>query len=289
MHVLVSGGTGFIGAPLVRRLLDHDHEVTVVSRSPGNVFDKFGGKAQGCTIDDLPPRFDGVANLAGASLDRRWTDAYKQKILNSRVEITERLRDAAIQRGAKVFVSTSAVNYYPSGDEERAEDSPPGDSFLAEVCKHWEQAAQSDGYRLVIPRVGMVLHHSGGALGVMIPLFKWFLGGRLGSGRQYWSWIHLGDVVRMYTWALENSDVEGVVNATSPEPATNSEFTRALAKALHRPVSLPVPSFALHLMYGEMSDMLLTGPRVLPRRAQKLGFTFRFPTLPDALDDAVGA
>lgn len=287
MHVLVSGGTGFIGRPLVRHLLGNSHEVTVVSRSPNKVFESFGGKASGCTIDDLPAAFDGVANLAGASLDKRWTDSYKRKITDSRVNTTERLRDAAEKAGARVFVSTSAVNYYPPGADPVDETSAPGDNFLSEVCKKWEQAAQSDKYRVVIPRVGMVLHRSGGALAVMLPIFKWFLGGRLGSGRQYWSWIHLHDVVRLYTWALENEGVEGAVNASSPQAVTNREFTRTLAKAVGRPVSLPVPRFALRVLYGEMADMLLEGPNVQPKRTLELGFTFEHPELAGALENAV--
>lgn len=287
MHVIVSGGTGFVGTPLVRRLIEQDNDVTVISRSPAKVSDKFDGKARGCTIDDLPETFEAVINLAGAPLDQRWTDSYKKKILNSRVETTESLRKAARERGARTFLSTSAVNYYPDGDEVRTEESPPGDSFLADVCKQWEQAAQGEGCRVAILRLGMVAHHSGGALGVMIPLFRWFLGGRLGTGRQYWSWVHLEDVVRAFVWALENTAVEGAINVTSPEPATNREFTRALAGALNRPVSLPVPAFAMRAMYGEMSDMLLKGPRVMPKRTQELGFGFRFPDLKSALADAV--
>ena len=288
MHVLVSGGTGFIGKAMVRHLLDAGRQVTVVSREPDKVAGMFGGRAQGCKLTDLPASFDAVVNLAGASLDKRWTADFKRVIVDSRVETTTRLREAAEARGARVFVSTSAVGWYGNrGDEELDETSPPGTGFLPEVGLKWEAAAQSDKLRVVTPRVGVVMHRSGGALKVMLPLFKWLLGGRLGSGRQYWPWVHLHDVVALYTWALDTEAVSGAVNCVAPTPVTNREFTRELARAVRRPVSLPVPKFALRLRFGEMADMLLHSQRVHPKRTLELGFKFTYPDLPHALKAAI--
>lgn len=288
MHVLVSGGTGFVGSHLVKHLTDRDHKVTVISRSPAKVRELFGERVKSCDYDTLPDAFDAVINLAGATLDKRWTAAQKKRILDSRVETTKQLIAAAEQRGAKHFISTSAVGYYGDrGNEELDEGSNSGDDFLADVCKQWEQAASSSKLRVAIVRLGIVLHNSGGALGVMLPLFRWLLGGRLGSGKQYWSWIHVDDAVGLYTFLLEG-DHTGAFNGTAPQPVTNREFTRELAKAVHRPVSLPVPAFALRILYGEMADMLLHGQRVMPKRTCELGFEFKYPELQAALENAVG-
>ncbi|MCB9893920.1 MAG: TIGR01777 family protein [Planctomycetes bacterium] len=284
MHVVVSGGTGFIGAHIVRYLLQREHTVTVVSRNPSKASAQFGGKAQACELEKLPDSFDAVINLAGATLDRRWNKAYKQEIIDSRVETTTRLRDAAEKRGAKAFISGSAIGYYGDrGDEACTEDSSPGTDFLANLSVQWEAAAQCDAMRVVLIRTGLVLHRSGGALKVMLPFFKWFLGGRMGNGRQYWSWIHLDDIVALFMYALFN-DVSGPLNGTAPNPVTNREFTAELARAVHRPVMPPAPGFALRLLYGEMADMILKGQKVLPKRTQEAGFEFKYPELPGALD-----
>jgi len=287
MHVVVSGGTGFIGKHLVKHLLGRGHSVSVISRSPQQVAGMFDGKAAGCTLETLPAAFDGVINLAGATLDKRWTAARKREIVDSRVELTRALSEAAASRGARAFVSGSAIGYYGErGDQPCTEDTAPGSDFLAEVCVKWEQAAMRDDLRVALIRTGLVVHRSGGALAVMLPLFKWLLGGRLGSGRQYWSWIHVDDIVALLTFALEN-EVSGPLNGAAPNPVTNREFTRALAKAVHRPVSLPVPEFALRLLYGEMADMLLHGQKVLPERTQSLGFQFKYTELDKALHAAL--
>lgn len=287
MHVVVSGGTGFIGKHLVKHLLGRGHSVSVISRDPQRVAGMFDGKAAGCTLETLPAKFEGVINLAGATLDKRWTAARKREILDSRVEVTRTLSEAAAARGARAFVSGSAIGYYGErGDESCTEETAPGSDFLADVCVKWEQAAQRDDLRVALVRTGLVVHRSGGALAVMLPLFRWLLGGRLGNGRQYWSWVHVDDIVALFTFALEN-DVSGPLNGAAPNPVTNREFTRALAKAVHRPVSLPVPSFSLRLLYGEMADMLLHGQKVLPERTTSLGFEFKYTQLDNALHAAL--
>ena len=287
MHVLVSGGTGFIGAHVVRYLLQREHVVTVVSRNLEKVGSMFGGKALGCTLDKLPAAFDAVINLAGETLDHRWTKTAKREIVDSRINVTTQLRKTAEQSGAKTFISGSAIGYYGNrGDEICTEDSTPGTDFLADLSVRWEEAAQSDAMRVAIIRTGLVLHRSGGALKVMLPFFKWFMGGRMGNGRQYWSWIHLDDIVELFAFALLN-DISGILNGTAPNPSTNREFTIELAKAVHRPVMPPAPAFGLRLLYGQMADMILNGQNVLPQRTQELGFEFKYPELAPALQAAL--
>ncbi len=288
MHVLVTGGTGFIGSALVPRLLEAGHVVTVVSRSPARAIDQFGKRIKACTLEDLPDSFDAVVNLAGASIDRRWSEAYKRELRDSRVLVTRQIREAAEQRGASTFVSGSAIGYYGNrGDEELKEDAAPGDDFLSQLSIDWEAAAQSDKLRVAIVRTSVVLHRSGGALKQMMLPFKLCLGGRIAHGRQWWSWITLEDIARLFQWALESDQASGVLNGAAPAPARNRDFTRALGRALGRPTPFPVPRLALRLLLGEMADMLLYSQRVLPARTTKLGFNFQHPGLDQAMNYAL--
>lgn len=286
-HVVVSGGTGFIGSALVELLLGQGHKLTIISRDLKTVEKAFGTRVSACTLETLPEQFDAAINLAGATLDHPWTETYKKKIIDSRVSTTIKLREACERRGAAALISGSAIGYYGErGTEDCTEDTPPGHDFLAKVCIEWEAAAQSSKLRVACVRTGLVMHRSGGALKAMIPIFKWCLGGRLGSGRGYWSWIHLDDIAGIFAFALEN-DVRGPLNGASPNPVTNREFTRVLAKALSRPVSLPVPELALRILYGEKADMLLHRQKVLPKHTQQAGFQFKYPQLPAALQAAL--
>jgi hypothetical protein len=232
-----------------------------------------------------------VVNLAGESIAaKRWTAAQKQKILDTRVQATRSLVSAI--RGAAnpppVFVSGSAVGYYgPLGDEVVTEDTPPGSSFLARICVAWEEEARRAATartRVVCVRTGVVLEKDGGALPAMLPPFRFGAGGPVGSGRQYWPWIHRQDWIDLVRWAIHTPDVSGAVNATAPHPATSADFARALGRAMHRPAFMPAPAFALRLMLGEMADaLLLSGQRAVPGRAERGGFTFTYPRLDDAL------
>jgi uncharacterized protein (TIGR01777 family) len=238
---------------------------------------------------------DGVVHLAGESVARRWTGEAKRAIRDSRVAGTRNLVAGlrAADPRPRVLASASAVGYYgPHGDEPVDESSPPADDFLAGVCVEWEReadAASELGVRVVKVRTGLVLDRSGGALKAMLPPFKLGLGGPVAGGRQYMPWIHVDDVVGIYLAALDHEQWSGPVNATAPEPVTNKEFTRALGAALHRPALLPVPALPLRLLMGEMGEVVTTGQRAVPRRAQELGYAFVHPELDEALRSALGA
>lgn len=297
MKTIIAGGTGFLGRPLARRLAADGHEVVIFTRGAAR-----NGSAGARLVTWTPTgetgpwatEIDGAAavvNLAGESIAaRRWSAAHKQRILDSRIQATRSLvhaiRDAATP--PPVFVSGSAVGYYgPRGDEVVTEDTPAGHDFLADVCTKWEAeaaGAATNRTRLVPIRTGLVLERDGGALPQMLPPFKFGVGGPVGSGRQYWPWIHRADWIELVRWAIDSSSVTGPLNATAPTPRTSSEFARALGRALHRPAFMPAPAFALRLMLGEMADaLLLSGQRAVPAKAERMGFSFRYSRVEDAL------
>jgi uncharacterized protein (TIGR01777 family) len=287
MRVLLTGGTGFIGDPVARALRAAGYDVTIVSRHPGRV------PAKAIPWDGVRAAMretDAVVNLAGESLaDGRWTAARKRAIVDSRIEATRAIVDAMAEASTRpaALVNASAVGFYgPHGDEELDETAPAGEGFLAEVCRRWETEAfraRTLDVRVVALRLGVVLGPGGGALAKMLLPFRAALGGPLGSGRQWMSWVHRSDVVGLVLAALASDAYAGAVNATSPTAVRNRDFTTALAKAVHRPAFLGVPGFALRLALGEMADMLLTGQRVVPAAARAAGYEFRHPDLAAAL------
>ncbi len=289
---LVSGGTGFLGVPLVRALRQQGHDVTILSRGP-----KGPGAAlwNGGTDDTLAARIEGtdvVINLAGEPIaGGRWTRARKDAILQSRVSGTSALAAAIAQatRPPSVFLTGSAIGYYGAqGDAVLDEQSPAGTDFLAGVCMEWERAAAPAvaRTRVVVARTGIVLDKIGGALPQIARPIWWGVGGPLGTGTQFMSWIHLQDWVGMALWAISRESVSGPLNLTAPTPVTNAEFTRALAGELHRPAFLRAPAFAIRLLLGEMADaLLLGGQRVVPQKAIESGYRFRFATIDEALRD----
>jgi hypothetical protein len=245
-------------------------------------------------MQDVPPNlasgFDAVIHLSGESVTGRWTSAKKRRIRDSRVVSTRNLSQAlaSAEKKPTVFLCASAIGYYGNrGEEVLTEDSPSGTGFLAEVSREWEAAtkpASDAGIRTVNLRIGIVLSRNGGALKPMLLPFRLGLGGRIGSGRQWWSWIHIDDLISAIWQILKTDAVSGPVNMTAPNPATNAEFTRTLATALHRPAILPIPAFAARLAFGELADEgLLSSARVKPKKLLASGFTFRFPNLGDAL------
>jgi uncharacterized protein (TIGR01777 family) len=297
VQVLVSGATGFIGRRLVRELRARGDEVVAVTRDSEKAKHLLGEGIRTVTWQEGELR-EGVGssqamvNLAGEIIfGQRWSAAQKQRILDSRVESTERLV-AAIGRDAPkpaVLVSGSAIGYYGAHeDEDLDEDAPPGDDFLADVCKRWESAAlraEESGVRTVLLRTGIALGRGGGALQRMAMPFRLFAGGPVGSGRQWFSWIHVDDLVGIVLHAIDTESVRGPVNATAPEPRTNADFSKALGRALGRPSWLPVPAFALRVLFGEGASFLVTGQRVLPKRALASGYSFKYPSAEEALAD----
>jgi uncharacterized protein (TIGR01777 family) len=298
MKIVIAGGSGFLGRPLAAALARDGHHVVMLTRTNAPASGASPSHAVTWTPNgDAGPwatEINGagaVVNLAGESIAaKRWTDAQKHKILDSRVQATRSLV-AAIQRAAippPVFVSGSAVGYYgPLGDEIATEDTPPGSDFLARVCVQWEAEATraaSDRTRVTCVRTGVVLEKDGGALPQMLPPFKFGVGGPVGSGRQYWPWIHREDWIGLVRWAIETPAAAGAINVTAPTPVTSADFARALGRALHRPAFMPAPAFALRLLLGEMADaLLLSGQRAVPARAERGGFAYRYARVEDAL------
>jgi uncharacterized protein (TIGR01777 family) len=291
MRVLVTGGTGFIGAALCHALTGAGHAVTVVARHPEHV----DGAAIGWErVSAAVRESDALVNLAGEPLaSRRWSARQKELIRESRVRATRTLVDAVAAAGPRprVLVNASAVGYYgPRDDEALDESAGPGAGFLADVCRAWEEEARRAedlGLRVVRLRLGVVLAADGGALARMLPPFRAFVGGPIGSGRQWMSWIHRDDVTGLVVAALGNDGYRGPVNATAPQPVTNREFAKALGRTLARPAWLPTPASALRLALGEMAELLLAGQRVLPGVANRLGYQWRYPELGGALRASV--
>jgi uncharacterized protein (TIGR01777 family) len=301
MNLVVTGATGFIGRRLVRRLLAAGHGVTALTRDAARAASVLPVRCA-CATWDPRGRIDAAAlrgrdavvHLAGEGVAaERWTPPQKLAIRESRVGGTRTLVQAIAALPAaerpRTLVAASAIGYYGDRrDEELDEDSPPVSDFLGEVCQAWERevfAARAHGLRAAAVRIGVVLGKDGGALERILPPFRLGLGGRLASGRQWMSWVHVDDVVGLFAWALEQPEATGPINATAPTPVTNAEFTAALGRALHRPALLPVPAVAIRLRFGEMSAILLASQRVLPRAATRLGFAFRYPALAGALAD----
>lgn len=291
MRVVISGATGLIGSALTDHLRTNGHTVVRLVRRPASGDDVQWDPAAGMLPADALRGTDAVVHLAGAGIgDRRWTDAYRTEILESRTRSTALLADAIASTpdGPKVFLSGSAIGYYgATGDEQLDESSPAGSGFLADVCHQWEAAAApaaAAGARVALLRTGIVLTPKGGALKKMLPLFKLGAGGRFGSGRQWQSWISLDDEVGAITHLL-TADVTGPVNLTAPNPVTSAEFAKVLGKVLHRPALFPVPRFGPALLLGgELADALLfTGQRVLPAALERSGYRFQHSTLDAAL------
>ncbi len=297
MRVVVSGASGLIGSALVRHLRSQGDRVDrlVRGRAPlGENEIAWDPRAGTIDIAHLEGA-DAVVNLSGATIAKwPWTRAHERRVLESRVRSTALLAQAiaGLDPGPRVFVSTSAIGYYGSrGDELLVETSSPGAGFLSEVCVAWESAAEAAsraGIRLVTPRFGLVLSGSGGALLALLRPFRLGLGGRIGDGRQFMSWIALDDLVRVVAFAIAREDLKGPVNAVAPEPARNEEFTRTLGRVLRRPTLLPSPAFAARLILGKMADeMLLSSARVEPSRLKAAGFSYLLPTLEGALRAAL--
>ncbi len=310
MRVFVTGGTGLVGSLLVKKLRQRGDHVVLLTRRPDAVRTQWG---DGVTIVggdpvqagpwmDAVKNCDAVVHLAGEGIfNRRWSDDFKHLIYSSRVKGTDNIVAAlssplhtrgegqGVRGRPPVLVSASAIGYYgPHGDEELTEACLAGNDFLAQVCIDWEKAAQPaiiHGVRLVLLRTGVVLDKAGGALAKMLTPFKMCVGGPIGSGRQWMSWIHNDDEVGLILFAVDHADINGPLNAVAPHPVTNKEFSKALGKVLGRPSFLPTPAFALRVMLGESSEIITKGQKVLPKKALAAGYAFKFPDLDPALSD----
>jgi hypothetical protein len=289
MRIVIAGGTGFLGTPLAASLERDGHDIVVLTRgSTGVTWTPNGETGPWASVVDGA---GAVINLAGESIAaKRWSAAQKQRILDSRVHATRSLATAIEQakHPPPVLVSGSAVGYYgPLGQQPVTEDALPGSDFLARVCVAWEAEAAraaTDRTRVVCVRTGLVLEKDGGALPQMLPPFKVGVGGPVGSGKQYWPWIHRDDWTALVRWAIAAPTVSGPINATGPNPVTNTDFARALGRAMHRPALMPAPAFALRLLLGEMADgLLLSGQRAIPAKATRAGFAFKYARVDEAL------
>jgi uncharacterized protein len=300
MTFLITGATGFIGKKLAHGLLARGDAVNYLGRTRSGQLDSRVAYHPWNNVKELPPlnsvpRLDAIVHLAGEPIGQRWTRAAKKRIYASRVEGTRQLVTAIgkLQYKPKVLVSASAIGYYGDrGDETLIERSAWGNGFLTEVCRDWEREAlraREFGLRVVTPRFATVLGREGGALPKMLAPFRLGLGGKFGDGRQWMSWIHIDDLLRLVLFAVENQAVSGALNASSPRPVTNAEFTRTLASALRRPAVLPVPKIVLKLALGELASLFLGSLRVLPQATEQTGFRFEHPKLAGTLRDLVRA
>ena len=298
MNITITGASGLVGRRLLKNLGAAGHAVTVVSRHAGtNVPPGVGVVAwdpmRGPAPEEAVRNANAVIHLAGEPVAQRWNEGTKRRIRESRVVGTQHLVQALakLRTTPQTLICASAVGYYGSrGDEVLREDSAPAGGYLAEVCTAWEKealAAEGFGMRVVRVRIGVVLDARGGALRRMLTPFRMGVGGRLGDGKQWMSWIHLADLAAMFQFAVENP-VSGALNGVAPIPVSNADFTQTLARVIHRPAVLPVPVIGLKLLFGEMSEILLASQRVLPAAAEAAGFKWRFPELGGALENLLG-
>ncbi len=301
MQVIVAGGSGFIGRELIKQLVAKGHQVWVLSRTPSKV-----KLPQGATVigwDGRTPQgwqplvetADAIVNLAGENLsDGRWTPERIQRILSSRVDAGNAISEAVKASNHKpaVVLQASAIGFYGAADDRVLdENSPAGTDELAKICLDWEgstQPVEDLGVRRCVLRIGLVLNSRGGVLDRLKLPFQLFVGGPLGSGKQWYTWIHMADLIGAIIFLLQHPTASGVFNLTSPAPVTNAEFGRTLGRALHRPYWLPVPAFALRFILGKMSTLVLNGQRVIPARLQEFGYAYQYATLLPALEDLIG-
>jgi len=309
---LITGGSGFIGTALIKQLLLENHDVTVLTRNEiktakhfadviANEREDYQTQTKVKTIAsfdaiNLDQSFDVIINLTGQAIaDKRWSDRVKQQLIDSRIDTTRELHNFLKEVMVKpdVFISGSALGFYGlrDNDEKINEEGATDNSFSSQLCQQWETEAkviEDLGIRTCYLRTGIVLGKNGGALAKMLPPFKMALGGPIGSGKQWMSWIHMDDIVGMMRFAIENESIKGAINGTAPNPVTNKQFSKILGKVLKRPAIFPMPAFVVKLLFGQMGEeLLLAGQRVVPDKLTQAGYEFIYPQLVDALEDIV--
>jgi uncharacterized protein (TIGR01777 family) len=297
----MTGGTGFVGSRLTSRLIQDGNEVTILTRSPkrlekgsAGIFYLQGDPTQKGHWQEAIKNHDAIINLAGASIFSKWTEKHKKAIRESRVQTTQNIVEGILSRPERpvTLFSTSAVGYYGfHGDEELFEESPPGNDFLAKIAVEWEGEAlkaREKGARVVITRFGIVMGEKGGALSQMIPFFKKYIGGPIGSGKQWFSWVHIQDLAEAFTFLLKHPEISGPVNLCSPNPVRNKDLAKALGKVLHKPSFMPAPGFMIKLVLGEFGSVILEGQRVIPKKLLESGFVFRYADIDKALQSIAG-
>ncbi len=293
MNILITGGTGFIGSAVSTRLREENHHITIVTRHPESIKAPMIGISE---LAQLKNNIDVVINLAGEPIaDKRWSEQQKQRIINSRIETTQNLITylEMTEHKPKLLISGSAIGYYGIGvSDSDVDETLEGDnSFSSQLCQQWETTALQAvnfGIRTCLLRTGIVLGKDGGALSKLLLPFKLGLGGKIGDGKQWMPWIHLDDLVGIILYCIENNNLNGAVNGTSPNPVTNLEFTKTLGKVLKRPTLLPMPSLAIKFLMGQMGEeILLAGKKVVPAKALDAGYQFKYKKLEGALLDIV--
>ena len=302
MKIFMTGGTGFVGTTLTKKLIQEKHQITILTRAltedsplPKGVTYLEGDPAEKGVWQESVAEHEVVINLAGASIFRRWSETAKELIRDSRIHTTQNLVDALASRKGKetLLLSTSAIGYYGfQEDEDLGEESGPGEGFLASLAQEWESAAlQAEvfGAKVALLRFGIVLGKNGGALRQMVPLFNMYLGSPLGRGEQWFSWIHEEDLAGIYSYLIAERNISGPINCTAPNPVQNRDLTKTLAEVLGKPTFMPaVPGFMLRWIMGEFGSVLLEGQKVLPSRLLDMGFRFKFPEIKKALQDLLG-
>lgn len=289
MNILITGGTGFIGSTLTKFFLQQNNDITILSRNSSKAL-KPVRVIESINQINANEKINIIINLAGSPIDKRWNKTYKETLISSRVEVTKNLITLikTLTEKPDLFISASAIGYYGTQNNSYLdENSSYIDDFTHQLCNLWEleaQKAQELGVRTCITRFGVVLGKNGGALEKMLPLFKLGLGGNIGSGKQFFSWIHLDDVVGIFNFLISNNQQQGIYNLTSPNPTTNAQFTKALSETLKRPDFFTVPSFLIKMIFGEMGNkLLLNGPAVYPKKLLDSGYEFKFKTIELAL------
>ena len=289
MNILITGGTGFIGSTITKFFLQQNNYITILSRGRSKVL-KPVRVIESINQINTNEKINIIINLAGSSINKKWNKTYKEILISSRVEVTKSLITLikALKEKPDLLISASAIGYYGTQNNKYLDETSSYiDDFTHELCNLWEleaQKAQELGVRTCITRLGVVLGKNGGVLEKILPLFKLGLGGNIGSGKQFFSWIHLDDVIGIFNFLISNKEQKGIYNLTSPSPTTNSQFTKALSRTLKRPDFFTVPSFLIKMVFGEMGDkLLLNGSAVYPKKLLDNGYEFKFKTIESAL------